>query len=66
MVHSYAEHGFFEIRDEKLIATGELASFVFKIKNNNKLVLIDNGNHEYKNPRRYGINVRHDLTSNNQ
>ena len=44
---SYAEHGTYEIADGKVIATSQSTTFEFEIKDNNTLVLIDNGDNEY-------------------
>lgn len=44
---SYAEHGTYEIADSKLIATTQSTTFEFEIKDENTLVLTDNGNSDY-------------------
>ncbi|MEE1198414.1 MAG: hypothetical protein U0K54_04630 [Acutalibacteraceae bacterium] len=44
---SYAEYGTYEIADGKVIATSQSTTFEFEIKDNNTLVLIDNGDNEY-------------------
>ena len=40
---SYAEIGTFEIEGNKLIATSQSTTYIFEIKNESTLVLIDNG-----------------------
>ena len=44
---SYAENGFYEIVDGKIIATSQSTTFEFEIKDENTLVLIDNGDNEF-------------------
>lgn len=44
---SYAERGSFEINEGKLVATSQSTTFVFEIKDNKTLILIDSGDDEY-------------------
>ncbi|MBR2860831.1 MAG: hypothetical protein IKB86_03235 [Clostridia bacterium] len=44
---SYAEIGSFVVKENKITATSQSTVFVFEIKNNNTLILIDNGDNEY-------------------
>lgn len=46
-VISYAEHGSFEIKNGRLIATSQSTTFIFEIKDGHTLVLTDNGANEY-------------------
>jgi hypothetical protein len=44
---SYAEYGTYEIMDGKIIATSQSTTFEFEIRDENTLVLIDNGDNDY-------------------
>ena len=44
---SYEEHGEFIIENDTIKATSQSTIFIFKITDNNSLVLIDNGDNEY-------------------
>ena len=46
-VVSHAERGSYEIADGKMIATSQSTTFVFEIRDEDTLVLIDNGANEY-------------------
>ncbi len=46
-VISYAEYGTYEVVDGKIIATSQSTIFEFEIKDNNTLVLINNGENDY-------------------
>lgn len=47
LVVSYAEYGTYEVVDGTLIATARSTTFQFEIKDQNTLILIDNGDNEY-------------------
>ena len=44
---SYAEKGEYTIEGSKLIATSQTTVFVFEIKDENTLILVDNGDNDY-------------------
>ena len=44
---SYAEHGSFVVKENKISATSQSTVFVFEIKDNNTLILVDNGDNEF-------------------
>ena len=44
---SFQAYGSFEINGSKLIATSQITTFVFEIKDSKTLVLVDNGDNEY-------------------
>ena len=44
---SYEEHGSFIVSDNRITATSQSTVFVFEIKDNNTLILVDNGDNEY-------------------
>lgn len=46
-VVSYAEHGTYEVVKGKIIATSQSTTFQFEIRDENTLVLIDNGDNEF-------------------
>lgn len=46
-VVSYAEIGSFVVKENKITATSQSTVFVFEIKDNNTLILVDNGDNEY-------------------
>ena len=44
---TYAECGSFVVKENKITATSQSTVFVFGIKDNNTLILVDNGDNEY-------------------
>ncbi|MBQ2675978.1 MAG: hypothetical protein IJF54_01065 [Clostridia bacterium] len=44
---SFAANGSFTIEEDTLVATTQIATFVFNITDSNTLVLVDNGDNEY-------------------
>ena len=44
---SYQEYGSFIVSDNRITATSQSTVFVFEIKDNNTLLLVDNGDNEY-------------------
>ena len=44
---SFAANGSFTIEEDTLVATTQIATFVFNIADYNTLVLVDNGYNEY-------------------
>ena len=44
---SYQEYGSFIVSDNRITATSQSTVFVFEIKDNNTLILVDNGDNEY-------------------
>ncbi|MBE6959903.1 MAG: hypothetical protein E7448_04180 [Ruminococcaceae bacterium] len=46
-VISYAEYGTYEVVNGTIIATSQSTTFRFEIKDENTLILIDNGDNEY-------------------
>ena len=44
---SFQAYGSFETNGSKLIATSQITTFVFEIKDSKTLVLVDNGDNEY-------------------
>ena len=44
---SYSEYGSYDIVDGKIIATSQSTTYIFKIKDKNTLVLIDNGEFDF-------------------
>ncbi len=44
---SYQECGSFVVSDNRITATSQSTVFVFEIKNNNTLILVDNGDNEF-------------------
>ena len=44
---SYQEYGSFIVSDNQITATSQSTVFVFEIKDNNTLILVDNGDNEY-------------------
>ena len=44
---SYAESGSFVVKENKITATSQSTVFVFGIKDNNTLILVDNGGNEF-------------------
>ena len=47
---SYVEHGTYEIKDNKLIATTQTATYEFEIKDSSTLVFVGNGSEDPKIP----------------
>ena len=47
---SNVEYGSFKVKDDRLIATSQNTTYVFKIKDSKMLVLIDNGNNDSFSP----------------
>ena len=47
---SFAANGSFVIKEDSLVATTQIATFVFDITDSNTLVLVDNGNNEFFQP----------------
>lgn len=46
-VVSFAANGSFTIKEDVLVATTQIATFVFNITDSNALVLVDNGDNEF-------------------
>lgn len=44
---SFAANGSFTIKEDTLVATTQIATFVFNITDSNTLVLVDNGDNEF-------------------
>ena len=44
---SFSANGSFTIEEDTLVATTQIATFVFNITDSNTLVLVDNGDNEY-------------------
>ena len=44
---SYQEYGSFIVSDNRITATSQSTVFAFEIKDNNTLILVDNGDNEY-------------------
>ena len=44
---SYQEYGSFIVSDNRITATSQSTVFVLEIKDNNTLILVDNGDNEY-------------------
>lgn len=47
---SFAANGSFVIKEDTLVATTQIATFVFDITDSNTLVLVDNGDNEFFQP----------------